>query len=143
MTDAGHNVSMTCNTGYKTEIRSRNHTIICDEPIELKGTDTGMNPYELLLSAIGACKAITMRMYAERKGLPVEDISIDLSHTKISAEECGDCETKTGKIDNIIIKVDIKGNLTEEQKARLLEIGERCPVQRTILSEIKITTVSV
>ena len=134
---------MTCNTGYKTEIRSRNHTIICDEPIELKGTDTGMNPYELLLSAIGACKAITMRMYAERKGLPVEDISIDLSHTKISAEECGDCETKTGKIDNIIIKVDIKGNLTEEQKARLLEIGERCPVQRTILSEIKITTVSV
>lgn len=134
---------MICNTGYKTEIKSRNHTIISDEPIESNGTDTGMNPYELLLSAIGACKAITMRMYAQRKGLPLEDISIDLSHTKIPAEECSDCETKTGKIDKIDIRVNIKGDLTEEQKARILEIGERCPVQRTILSEIKLTTTSV
>jgi putative redox protein len=143
MTNAGHSVSMICNTGYKTEIKSRNHTIISDEPIESNGTDTGMNPYELLLSAIGACKAITMRMYAQRKGLPLEDISIDLSHTKIPAEECSDCETKTGKIDKIDIRVNIKGDLTEEQKARILEIGERCPVQRTILSEIKLTTTSV
>lgn len=143
MTNEGHSVSMICNTGYKTEIKSRNHTIISDEPIESNGTDTGMNPYELLLSAIGACKAITMRMYAQRKGLPLEDISIDLSHTKIPAEECSDCETKTGKIDKIDIRVNIKGDLTEEQKARILEIGERCPVQRTILSEIKLTTTSV
>jgi putative redox protein len=143
MTNEGHSVSMICNTGYKTEIKSRNHTIISDEPIESNGTDTGMNPYELLLSAIGACKAITMRMYAQRKGLPLEDISIDLSHTKIPAEECNDCETKTGKIDKIDIRVNIKGDLTEEQKSRILEIGERCPVQRTILSEIKITTVGV
>lgn len=138
-----HNVSLTNKTGYKTEISSRSHSILSDEPIESNGTDTGMTPYELFLSSIGACKAITMRMYAERKGLPLEDVSIELEHSKIPAEECKDSETKIGKIDKIDIKVSITGNLTEEQKERILEIGERCPVQRTILSEIKLTTTSV
>jgi uncharacterized OsmC-like protein len=138
-----HNVSLTNKTGYRTEITSRSHSILSDEPIESNGTDTGMTPYELLLASIGSCKAITMRMYAERKGLPLEDVSIELEHSKIPAEECIDSETKTGKIDKIDIRVSIKGNLTEEQKARILEIGEKCPVQRTILSEIKLTTTSV
>jgi uncharacterized OsmC-like protein len=138
-----HNVSLTNKTGYRTEITSRSHSILSDEPIESNGTDTGMTPYELLLASIGSCKAITMRMYAERKGLPLEDVSIELEHSKIPAEECIDIETKTGKIDKIDIRVSIKGNLTEEQKARILEIGEKCPVQRTILSEIKLTTTSV
>ncbi|MBK6505091.1 MAG: OsmC family protein [Ignavibacteria bacterium] len=138
-----HNVSLKNKTGYKTELSSRRHSILSDEPLESNGTDTGMNPYELLLSAIGACKAITMRMYAERKGLPLEDISIELVHDKVPAEEFENSETKTGKIDKIDIRVSIKGDLTHEQKARILEIGERCPVQRTILSEIMLTTTSV
>jgi putative redox protein len=140
MTDAPHKVTLKNITGYKTELTSRDHVIISDEPLESKGTDTGMNPYELLLSAIGACKAITMRMYAERKNLPLEEVNIELVHKKIPAEECEDCETKTGKLDKIHIKVNISGDLTEEQKARIVEIGERCPVQKTVLSEIKIVT---
>lgn len=138
-----HKVTLSNISGYKTELSSRGHVILSDEPLESNGTDTGMNPYELLLSSIGACKAITMRMYAERKGWKIDDISMELIHDKIPAEECDDCETKTGKIDKIEIRVNIKGDLTEEQKARILEIGERCPVQKTILSEIKLTTTSV
>ena len=135
-----HKVTLSNNSGYKTELSARGHSIISDEPLAANGTDTGMNPYELLLSAIGACKAITMRMYAERKGWPLEDVSIELVHEKIPAEECESSESKTGKIDKISIRVDIKGELSEEQKARILEIGEKCPVQKTVLSEVKIVT---
>ncbi len=135
-----HKVTLSNVSGYKTELSARGHSILSDEPLDANGTDTGMNPYELLLSAIGACKAITMRMYAERKGLPLEDVSIELVHEKIPAEECENSDAKTGKIDKISIKVDIKGDLSEEQKARILEIGEKCPVQKTVLSDVKIVT---
>lgn len=143
MTETTHKVTLTNAEGYKTEVTSRGHRILSDEPKESSGTDTGMNPYELLLSAVGACKAITMRMYAQRKGLPLEDVKLELTHRKVSAEEVENARTTSGKIDVIDIKVEVKGDLSEEQKARIAEIGERCPVQKTLLSEVVIHSVRV
>jgi putative redox protein len=140
MTDAPHKVIVKNSVGYKTTAASRGHEIICDEPKEANGTDTGMNPYELLLASIGACKAITMRMYAERKGFRLEDVELEMFHRKVPAEELKGIRTESGKVDKIFIRTSLKGELTEEQKDRILEIGERCPVQKTVLSEVLIET---
>lgn len=140
MTDYKHKVTVSNVAGYKTEITGRGHTLISDEPIESNGTDTGMSPYELLLASVGACKAITMRMYAERKGLQLDNVKLELYHAKVPAEECSTVETESGKVDKFVIKVDIRGNLTEEQRARIIEIGDRCPVQRTLLSDVELVS---
>ena len=140
MSEQIRNISLKNETGYKTEIVSRNHLLISDEPAEKGGTDTGADPYELLLSSLGACKAITMRMYAERKNYPLKDIIINLSHKKIQAEDCIDCQTKEGMIDKIEIDVSITGELDDEQKKRLMMISDKCPVQKSLHSEIKIVT---
>lgn len=137
-----HNLSISNSEGYYTEITSRNHKLTADEPIENGGTDKGVDAYELLLASLGACKAITMRMYAKRKNLPLKDIKINLKQYKINAAENQECETEAGKIDKIDIEVEITGDLSDAQKARILEIGERCPVQRSMLSEIIINTIS-
>lgn len=142
MNDKIHNINLINHSGYKTEISARIHSLISDEQIEAGGTDTGADPYELLLSSLGACKAITMRMYAERKNIPLKDISISLKHYKIPASECPDSKSKEGKIDIIDIEVGLTGDFNDEQRKRLMEIGERCPVQKTLLSEIKINTVA-
>jgi len=124
--------------GYKTEITSGDNSIIADEPIESGGTDMGFNPYDLLLSALGSCKAITMRMFAERRKYPLKDIIINLSHGKIYAEDCKDCETNEGKIDNIIVEIKLTGDLTADQKMSILDISKKCSVHKTLTSEIKI-----
>ncbi len=125
---------------YKVEIRSGKHKIISDEPIEAGGSDAGPNPYELLLSALGSCKAMTMRMYAVRKNFLLNEITIKLKIDKIHAEDCEDCETKEGKIDKIDVEINLSGDLNDEQKKRLLEISEKCPVHKTLTSEVKILT---
>jgi len=127
--------------GYKTEISSGDNSIIADEPVESGGNDMGFNPYDLLLSALGSCKAITIRMFAERRKYPLKDIIINLSHKKIHAEDCKECDTKEGKIDNINIEIKLTGDLTEDQKMSMLDISKKCPVHKTLTSEIKITTV--
>lgn len=116
------------------------HTIIADEPEALGGNDNGPNPYDLLLASLGACTAMTLRMYAGRKGLPLEKIGVTLRHDKIHADDCAECETKEGKIDRIIRVITLDGPLNEDQRRRLLEIADKCPVHRTLMGEIHIVS---
>ncbi len=125
-------------TGYAQEIVVGNHRLVADEPVEAGGTDTGPNPYDLLLAALGACSSITLRMYADRKGWPLEGVTVRLSHRKIHARDCAECETEGGFIDEIEKSVSLSGPLDEAQRARLFEIAGRCPVHRTLMSEIRI-----
>lgn len=140
MTEPANSVFIRNTEGYKIEIKSGEHLLTADESMESGGTDTGPNPYELLLSALGSCKAMTMRMYAQRKKIPLRNIIIRLSHNKIYAEDCENCETKEGKIDSIDVEVNLIGELTPEQRQSLLDISEKCPVHRTMMSEVKINS---
>src|SRR5262245_17426447 len=117
-------------TGLAQEIVSNHHHFRADEPPPL-GTNTGPSPYELLLASLGACTSMTLRLYAQRKGMDLQRITVRLQHYRIHAEDCRDCETKSGFLDRIDREIQLTGNLDEGQKARLLEIAERCPVHRT------------
>ncbi|RMD89993.1 MAG: OsmC family protein [Calditrichaeota bacterium] len=133
-------VVRTGESGYVTEIRTNKHALIADEPVSVGGTDLGPSPYEYLLASLGACTSITLRMYADRKYWPLESIEVYLRHQKIHAEDCKECEIKEGKIDQIEREIKLVGNLTGEQKQRLLEIASRCPVHRTLHSEVRVVT---
>lgn len=123
---------------YQVEIEAGAHRLLADEPRTAGGDDTGPDPYSLLLAALGACISITTKLYATRKGWPLERVNVRLRHQKIHAEDCADCETKLGFVDEIIRSVSFDGNLTDEQRARLREIATKCPVHRTLTSEIVI-----
>ena len=128
-------------TGKLAEsISVRQHRFAADEPVSQGGTDTGPSPYDLLLAALGACTTMTVRMYADRKGWPLQHVSVRLSHDKIHAEDCADCETKQGMLDRIERDIILEGPLDETQRQRLLEIANLCPVHRTLQSEIVIRT---
>ena len=116
------------------------HHIVADEPVPIGG-DTGPNPYDLLLAALGACTAMTLRMYANHKGLPLENVTVSLRHGRIHAEDCAECETTAGFVDGIDRTIQIEGPLTREQRDRLLEIADKCPVHRTLTSETVVRTV--
>ena len=108
------------------------------EPVTSGGDDAGPGPYDYLLAALGACTSMTMRLYADRKGIAVDKFAVRLSHSRIHAEDCLDCETRDGDIGEITKEVTIVGNVSEESRARLMEIAEKCPVHRTLSHEIKI-----
>ena len=114
------------------------HQLVADEPKEVGGSDLGPGPYELLLMALGACKTMTVRLYAERKQWPLEQVSVRLRHRRIHAQDCADCETKEGMLDRIDCVIQLAGALDGEQRARLFEIASKCPVHRTLTSEISI-----
>lgn len=125
---------------YAQKIQARGHELRADEPVDLGGEDTGPNPYELLLSALGACTNITLTMYAKRKRWPLEDVQVALSHQKIHADDCASCTTEKGLLDHIERKLSFTGPLDQEQRERLLEIANKCPVHRTLEGEIHVTT---
>jgi len=116
------------------------HRLTADEPLAAGGLDSGPSPYDLVLAGLGACTAMTLRLYAEHKTLPLERVSVALTHSKIHAQDCADCETREGKIDRIERVVTLTGALSDAQRARLMEIADRCPVHRTLTSEIDIRT---
>jgi len=125
---------------FQQVVRVGRHELRADEPKSFGGDDTGPGPYDYLLAGLGACISMTVRVYAERKGLPLERVAVRLSHDKIHAQDCADCETKEGKLDEITRIVELSGALDDSQRQRLLEIADKCPVHRTLTSEIKIRT---
>jgi uncharacterized OsmC-like protein/alpha-beta hydrolase superfamily lysophospholipase len=127
-------------TLYRTDILANGHHLVADEPRTVGGGNLGPTPYDLLVSGLGACTCMTLRMYADRKKWPVESISVNLKHQKIHADECQSCETQSGKLDQIDLEIDIKGELDKDQKKRMLEIAQKCPVHRTLHSEMMTNT---
>jgi putative redox protein len=110
----------------------RNHEVLLDEPLEAGGTDAGPTPYELLMGALGACTAMTLRLYADRKRWPLENVEVTLTHDRVHASDCEDCETGEPFLDRIRKRLVLSGPLTDEQRERLTAIADRCPVQRTL-----------
>ena len=125
---------------FSQTVAAGRHVIHADEPVAAGGTDTGLSPYDLLLAGLGACTSMTIRMYANLKGFPLERATVELRHEKIHAADCTDCETREGKIDRIDRLIRLEGPLSEEQRAKLLEISNKCPVHRTLHSEVTIPT---
>jgi putative redox protein len=127
---------------YTQEITAGNHRLVADEPRPI-GDDTGPTPYDLLLAALGSCTSMTVRMYAERKGWPLERVRVTLRHSRIHAEDCAECETTKGFISHIDRDIELTGELDDTQRQRLMQIADRCPVHQTLTSEIDITTTAV
>ncbi len=125
---------------FQQEISVGSHRHIADEPADVGGLGSGPGPYDLLLAALGACTAMTLRIYAEHKKLALDHVTVRLTQKKIHAADCEDCETKEGKIDRIERAITLRGDLDDNQRARLLEIADKCPVHRTLTSEIDIRT---
>jgi len=123
---------------YAQSVQLGRHRFTADEPASAGGADTGPNPYDYLLAGLGACTSMTLRMYAELKKLPLRRVHVRLSHRKVHAQDCADCQTREGRIDEIERVITLEGELSAEQRQRLLEIANRCPVHRTLTSEIKI-----
>jgi putative redox protein len=124
---------------YTQEITAGHHRLVADEPAPI-GDDAGPTPYDLLLAGLGACTSMTVRMYADRKGWPLEQIRVTLRHSRIHAKDCADCETRAGWIDHIDRDIELSGDLDDSQRQRLLQIAERCPVHQTLTSEVRIAT---
>ena len=134
-------VVRTGSQGYWTSVGVGQHQLIADEPVEAGGTDLGPTPYDYLLIALGSCTSITLRMYADRKAWPLESILVRLKHEKVHAADCAQCETEVGLVDYIERELVFEGNLDETQRKRLLEIADKCPVHRTLRSEVAIETI--
>jgi len=126
--------------GFAQQISVGTHRLAADEPTSVGGTDLGPNPYDLLLAALGSCTSMTVAMYARRKQWPLEAVTVQLRHSRIHAADCEACETKEGFLDHIQRDVQLTGSLSEEQRARLLDIAGKCPVHRTLASEIHVQT---
>ena len=125
---------------FQQEILGGPHRFLADEPVKVGGLDSGPGPYDLLLAGLGACTSMTLRLYADHKKLPLERVSVRLVHNRIHAEDCLNCETKEGMVDRIDRTITMEGPLDAEQRRRLLEIANKCPVHRTLESEIEIRT---
>lgn len=127
------------NEAFRTTLTAGDHQLISDEPTTVNGgTDTGPDPYDLLLMALGSCTVMTIKMYADRKKWAIDDIYLELRHNKSHVEDCETCENPEAKIDLIEKELIIKGELDQGQKDKLLEISKKCPVHKTMLSEIRI-----
>lgn len=133
-------VSETGQGRFQQEVTSGRNRILADEPVDVGGDDSGFSPYELLNAALGTCTSMTLRMYADRKGLSLEHVSVRVSHDRIHAEDCADCETKDGYVERFVREIVLDGDLNDAERERLMEIADKCPVHKTLLSEIVIET---
>jgi putative redox protein len=125
---------------FRTDVRAGKHHLVADEPTSVGGTDQGPTPYDLLAAALATCTTMTLKMYASFKKLGLRSTTVRVSHDKIHAEDCADCESTTGKIDEFRRELSFDGELSEKEIARLLEIADRCPVHKTLHGEIKVRT---
>jgi putative redox protein len=123
---------------FKQEIVAGKHRLLADEPVSAGGGDAGPDPYDYLLASLGVCTSMTVGLYARRKQFPLENITVSLRHSRIYAEDCEECETKDGMLDRIDVEIELTGSLSEAQHAKLMEIAAKCPVHRTLTSEINI-----
>jgi uncharacterized OsmC-like protein/alpha/beta superfamily hydrolase len=125
---------------FQQEVMVGAHRLLADEPVKAGGLDSGLGPYDFLLAALGACTSMTIRLYADLKQIPLKRTQVRLHHEKIYATDCAECETKEGKIDRIDRTITFEGDLTDEQRAKLMEMADKCPVHRTLTSEVNIRT---
>jgi putative redox protein len=126
--------------GFRTSIVSAGHDIVADEPEQLGGSGQGPSPYDLLSAALASCTTMTLQMYAARKKLALQSVAVRVWHDKIHARDCEDCETENGRIDEFRRELVIAGDLSDAERQRLLEIADKCPVHRTLTSEVRIRT---
>jgi uncharacterized OsmC-like protein/fermentation-respiration switch protein FrsA (DUF1100 family) len=133
-------VRETRNSKFQQTVSIGPHRMLADEPVAAGGEDTGPGPYDFVLAGLGACTSMTMRLYADRKSLPLDRVTVMLKHSKIHAEDCAECETKAGMLDQIERVIAMEGALDAEQRKKLMEIADKCPVHRTLTSEIHIVT---
>ena len=126
--------------GFSQEIFAGPHRLLSDEPTSAGGSDTGANPYDLLLASLGSCTSMTLGMYARRKGWPLEQVEVRLRHSRVHAADCADCEAAGGYINRIDREIALSGPLSDEQRRRLLEIADKCPVHKMLTSRIEIET---
>jgi len=123
---------------FQQEITAGKHHLVADEPVSAGGGDAGPDPYDYLLASLGVCTSMTVGFYARRNHLPLENVTVSLWHSRIHASDCQECETKDGMLDRIDVEVELTGPLTPEQHAKLMQVAAKCPVHRTLTSEINI-----
>ena len=126
--------------GFRTDIISNGFPLVADEPASVGGGNTGPTPYDYLLAALGSCTSMTLRMYSDKKQWPLESVTVRLTHRKIHAGDCELCETERGMIDEITRVITLVGDLDDDQRERLLQIADRCPVHKTMHGEVAIHT---
>jgi uncharacterized OsmC-like protein len=135
-----HRVVAHTGAALRTDVTANGYSLVADEPVSVGGTGAGPTPYDYLLAALGSCTGTTLRLYADRKRWPLESITVRLGHQKVHAGDCAECETKDGRTDHIRLTLELEGPLEESQRRRLLEIAQRCPVHRTLESEVMMET---
>jgi putative redox protein len=123
---------------FQQQITVGKHSLAADEPISVGGGDVAPDPYDYLLTALGACTSMTIGFYARRNHFPLQNITVSLWHSRIHAKDCEECETRDGMVDRIDVEVEFTGNLSAEQNAKLMDVAAKCPVHRTLTSEINI-----
>jgi putative redox protein len=136
--EAPHIVVRGVAESFEQEIVAGRHHLVADEPVSAGGHDAGPDPYDYLLASLGVCTSMTVGFYARRKNWPLEKITVSLWHSRIHARDCEECETRDGMVDRIDAEVELTGALTPEQHAKLMDVATKCPVHRTLTSEINI-----
>jgi putative redox protein len=139
-TEAPHVIVHGDAKGFAQKVQIGPYQLSADEPASYGGTDSGPSPYDLILAALGSCTSMTIGLYARKRSWPVEKITVSLWHSKIHAKDCEECETKEGRIDRIEMEIHLDGQLTDEQRAKLMEVAGKCPVHETLTHEINIKT---
>ncbi|MEO0998785.1 MAG: OsmC family protein, partial [Pseudomonadota bacterium] len=138
---AGEVLATTSRDGFRTDVVSGVHRLVADEPVDVPGgTDLGPSPYDLLSAALASCTSMTLRMYANHKGIDADTFTVGVRHDRIHAKDCEECETKDGHIDRFVRRINVRGDFDDDVRRRLLEIADRCPVHRTLHSEVLVET---